>query len=195
MRSFRASLIVVGLVAGMLVLAVGSAAHAARMGAAKPAVSMLASPARVEPGRRMTVSATVSGAALCTLSSAPRVAGLPVTTGCADGTFSHEVALPARSREKGTRYRVKLKAVGAGGKNVATTTVEVEGSETVASELVSGAEESSCALIPTGHIECWGGDSFGQLGNGREVEAVFQPVEVVGITDAIQVSAGDDDTC
>ena len=193
MQTFRGTPTLVGLVAVVLALAVGGVAYAAR-GAAKPAVSMLATPARVGPGSRVTVSATVSGAALCTLSSAPRVAGLPVTTSCEGGTFSHEVLLPARSRKNRTRYRLKLKAAGAGGKDVAITTVEVEGSETVASELVSGFE-GSCALIPTGHIECWGSDWNGQLGNGTEEEAVFQPAEVLGITDATQVSAGSSDTC
>src|SRR5208282_4326254 len=131
MRSFRAALMVVAVLAGVLALAVSGVAYAARRSGAKPSVSMLATPGRVRSGSAVTVSATVSGATMCTLSSAPRVAGLPVTLSCEGGSFSHDIVLPGRSAKRNTRYKLKLKAVGPGGSDIASTTVEVEISGTV----------------------------------------------------------------
>jgi alpha-tubulin suppressor-like RCC1 family protein len=53
----------------------------------------------------------------------------------------------------------------------------------------------TCALLATGHIKCWGA-SIG-LGNGsyagHEGESI--PVAVVNIADAVQITAGNTDTC
>ena len=52
----------------------------------------------------------------------------------------------------------------------------------------------TCALLSTGHIDCWGYNSSGQLGNGTVFESDIA-VEVSGITDATQVTAGEHHTC
>jgi hypothetical protein len=67
----------------------------------------------------------------------------------------------------------------------------------------AGKDEHVCALLATGHIDCWGLNSWGQLGNdasGPEACEEAQPcsatpVEVQGISGAIQVSAGPGYTC
>jgi alpha-tubulin suppressor-like RCC1 family protein len=58
---------------------------------------------------------------------------------------------------------------------------------------VSGAEQA-CALLSTGHVDCWGSNSSGELGNGTTVGS-DTPVEVDGISNAKQVSAGFGFTC
>jgi alpha-tubulin suppressor-like RCC1 family protein len=45
-----------------------------------------------------------------------------------------------------------------------------------------------------GTIQCWGANSFGQLGNGA-VAATSNAVSVSGMTDALQVAVGESHTC
>jgi alpha-tubulin suppressor-like RCC1 family protein len=50
----------------------------------------------------------------------------------------------------------------------------------------------SCALLSTGHVECWGPNWSGDLGVGSAPPEFFQsvvPMEVVGISDAVQLSS------
>jgi alpha-tubulin suppressor-like RCC1 family protein len=67
----------------------------------------------------------------------------------------------------------------------------------------AGKDEHVCALLGTGHIDCWGPDSWGQLGNGTPGPEACEeaqpcsatPVEAQGISGATQVSAGVGNTC
>ena len=54
--------------------------------------------------------------------------------------------------------------------------------------------DHSCALIPSGTIECWGYNDDGELGNGTQADS-NTPVTVSGIANATQVAAGDFGTC
>ena len=54
---------------------------------------------------------------------------------------------------------------------------------------ISGGYASSCAVLTNGTVECWGSNSYGQLGNGTTVSTTT-PVAVTGITNAVQVSVG-----
>src|SRR5690606_9997584 len=61
---------------------------------------------------------------------------------------------------------------------------------------ITAGFEHTCALRSTGQIACWGDNTHGQLGNSMpNSTGVPRPVGVVGITDAIQVSAGLVHTC
>jgi cysteine-rich repeat protein len=60
---------------------------------------------------------------------------------------------------------------------------------------VTAAQYHSCALLSTGGIKCWGLDDQGQLGNGATIGYQYAPTDVVGITDAVAVSAGLYHTC
>jgi alpha-tubulin suppressor-like RCC1 family protein len=56
----------------------------------------------------------------------------------------------------------------------------------------------SCALLSYGGIECWGRNNYGQLGNPTSYgtsTAVSTPVAVTGITNAVQIEAGEYHTC
>jgi alpha-tubulin suppressor-like RCC1 family protein len=64
---------------------------------------------------------------------------------------------------------------------------------------VSVGQEHACALISDGTVWCWGDNYAGELGNGTVSvganQDILSPVNVVGLNDAIQISAGDDFTC
>jgi alpha-tubulin suppressor-like RCC1 family protein len=72
------------------------------------------------------------------------------------------------------------------------TPVEVQGLVDVTEIGASGSD--SCALLSTGHIDCWGGNLYGQLGNGT-IEGSDTPVEVLGLAGATQVAAGREYSC
>lgn len=87
-----------------------------------------------------------------------------------------------------------------GGRQARTPTpalVEIEGPVVA----VSAGRWHTCAVLEDGTVQCWGENRFGQLGNPRkrgpdDVNSfVSTPVGVVGVTSAIQVSAGGDSTC
>jgi alpha-tubulin suppressor-like RCC1 family protein len=58
---------------------------------------------------------------------------------------------------------------------------------------VAAAGDTSCALLATGLVQCWGDNSTGQLGNGTTTSSVA-PVSVVGVTNAISVTEGGNGT-
>ncbi|MBI5607326.1 MAG: hypothetical protein HY902_00430, partial [Deltaproteobacteria bacterium] len=62
---------------------------------------------------------------------------------------------------------------------------------------VSAGNMHACAVLSTGKIRCWGSHSNGQLGFGGAADSAphFDPVEVSGISTAIDVSAGHLHTC
>jgi alpha-tubulin suppressor-like RCC1 family protein len=61
---------------------------------------------------------------------------------------------------------------------------------------VTGSEDHRCALLSAGGVDCWGVDAYGELGNGiTTLEETWNPVAVSGLSNAVAVSAGLDDTC
>jgi alpha-tubulin suppressor-like RCC1 family protein len=52
----------------------------------------------------------------------------------------------------------------------------------------------TCAMLSDGSIQCWGNNSYGQLGNDTTTSSSV-PVTVSGITNAVAVAAGYDHTC
>jgi alpha-tubulin suppressor-like RCC1 family protein len=52
----------------------------------------------------------------------------------------------------------------------------------------------SCALLSSRRVKCWGGNNWGELGNGRKANSAT-PVPVKVITNATAISAGNDYTC
>ena len=65
---------------------------------------------------------------------------------------------------------------------------------------VSGGRRHACALLSTGSIKCWGKAENGQLGNGSTTgnssgNNQTIPVDVSGISNAINISAGLHESC
>ena len=106
--------------------------------------------------------------------------------------------------------------LGDGSTTNAHTPVEVHGI-TNATEVVAGRYHA-CAVLSSGRVDCWGEDNFGQLGDGTssgpetcvivypgkgrkqeperiEYSCSMVPVEVQGITDATEASAGFSYSC
>ncbi|MEI8258528.1 MAG: hypothetical protein WCJ30_22880 [Deltaproteobacteria bacterium] len=66
---------------------------------------------------------------------------------------------------------------------------------TSAVELAAG-DEHSCARLHDGTVQCWGLDVWGQIGDGhQEAAARRSPVQVVGVTNAAALYAGNDTNC
>lgn len=78
----------------------------------------------------------------------------------------------------------------------------VSASDDYFDDIENGAEGFTCAVLRSGRIKCWGEKGSGQLGNlaahyghyGLE-ERSLTPVQVSGITNATQVSAGNRHAC
>lgn len=79
-----------------------------------------------------------------------------------------------------------------------TTTSRHEPAEvsglTDATQLAAGTNHI-CAVRASGGVACWGSNSSGQIGIGTVTPPMPSPRAVVGIGDAVQVSAGSDHTC
>ena len=181
--------------AAFLLVCLCAGGQSAYAGGPKPVISELAaSPATVFSGGTTTVSASVSGATSCTLSASKAVSGLPATFACEGGSVSREVTMPTNTGTKSAKYKLTLAATGAtGGPSKAKITVTVGGPKAVG---VTAAEHDTCALLADRHIDCWGEERDGALGNGKKSKKPQNtPAEVQGISDAVQVSAGREDTC
>jgi alpha-tubulin suppressor-like RCC1 family protein len=73
-----------------------------------------------------------------------------------------------------------------------TTPVTVRGM-TSATAIAAGGE-TTCALLASGAVQCWGAGDSGQLGNGFNGWSPI-PVSVTGIGTAIAVTAGESHSC
>jgi alpha-tubulin suppressor-like RCC1 family protein len=178
------------------IVALGSAA-ASQAKTAKPVVSgLVASPASVASGGTTSVSAAVTGAVECTLASTKPLQGLPVTVPCESGSVSRSIEMPINSGKKSLEYKLMLTATGAGGSAKAKTTVVLlDKSESPGDGrgLAAGAE-FTCGVLATGHVACWGLNTYGELGNGNKTSSDV-PVEVQGVNDVTQVTAGSAHAC
>jgi alpha-tubulin suppressor-like RCC1 family protein len=58
---------------------------------------------------------------------------------------------------------------------------------------ITAGDGDACALLSSGSVDCWGGNSWGSLGDGSTTSRAA-PVRVLGLTTASQISAGYD-TC
>lgn len=61
-------------------------------------------------------------------------------------------------------------------------------------EVAAGLGLHACGRLETGGVQCWGANGSGQLGNNSLVNSAI-PVNVVGITTAVQITAGDNHSC
>jgi alpha-tubulin suppressor-like RCC1 family protein len=71
--------------------------------------------------------------------------------------------------------------------------VPVSGLSTAAVGLAAGRDHT-CAVLADGSGRCWGGNAFGQIGDGTTTGRVL-PMAVNGLTNAVAIAAGGDHTC
>lgn len=82
--------------------------------------------------------------------------------------------------------------LGDGGQTYSTGTPRVVPDSSDLVELEAGGEHT-CGLAADGHVECWGYDRWGQVGNGPA--GSIGPSVVAGIDDAVEVAAGAQHSC
>jgi len=73
-----------------------------------------------------------------------------------------------------------------------TTPVAVAGVSGVVA--IEAGYYHTCALLATGGIRCWGGNEYGQLGNGTTTNSL-SPVSVVGLADVRSISLAGNESC
>ena len=59
---------------------------------------------------------------------------------------------------------------------------------------VATGYQYSCAVLTSGSVQCWGINSYGNLGNNSKTSSSV-PVTVTGITNATAVAAGSASSC
>lgn len=187
----RLGLVIAAAAIGSL-LSVGAGTAAA--GGPKPVISNFsAAPAVVASEGTTVVTATVTGAKECELSSKPAVAGLPATVSCEAGSVERPLTMPVNATKKPAKYKLELSAIAAGGgKAKAKFTVMVTGLSNAVS--LAAGDFQTCALLASQHLACWGDNGSGQLGDGTTTSTDTPATEVAGIT-ATQVTAGGGHTC
>jgi large repetitive protein len=121
------------------------------------------------------------GTAPYTISATSLPAGLTFTDGVISG-------IPTTA---GTNTPVELTVTDAHSKT-ATTTL---GLTVVKPKTEAAGANHSCAITPSGGVECWGSNTAGQLGDNTTINRTY-PVRVSGLSGpAISVSAGGTHTC
>ena len=74
-----------------------------------------------------------------------------------------------------------------------TIPVTVSGITTATSIALGGGH--SCAVLTSGTVMCWGHNSMAQLGDGISYQDRSTPFEVSGITNAVSIALGGDNSC
>ena len=86
--------------------------------------------------------------------------------------------------------------LGDGTKTQATTPVSVSGIDgtTVQATAIAAGYRHSCVLLADKTVQCWGDNTYGQLGDGSTIQSIT-PVTVIGITTAAELVAGSQHSC
>ena len=116
-------------------------------------------------------------------------AGVAVLTG-SPGSLSAVACFPAPlgtfSAKAGQTYHIVVADTsgGSGG----TLNLSVGSLEAPTIGAISAGSNSACALTSGGGVKCWGGNGFGQLGDGTTTNS-FTPVDVSGLSSGVTAIA------
>jgi alpha-tubulin suppressor-like RCC1 family protein len=120
------------------------------------------------------------------------VVGLPAASRISAGIGDHECAIVTRGRlycwgsndslQLGTMFFTN-----------SATPLAVASLPPV-SAVATGSHHTCAVVTTTGGVECWGSNTYGELGNGTTTQSAT-PVTVSGLTGAVSVTAGDEFSC
>ncbi len=77
--------------------------------------------------------------------------------------------------------------------SMTATPQQVDGFRRV--EQVGMGLDHTCVRLDDATVHCWGTNEHGQLGIGADVDAVWTPTEVPGLTDVVELAIGDNHNC
>jgi alpha-tubulin suppressor-like RCC1 family protein len=174
---------------------------------AKPVIGGLSAyPRTVASGGTAGISATVTAAATCTLSSpkSKPIAGLEGSFPCGEGSAMRVVAMPQNKGKQPVTYTLTLTVHAALGKAEAKAKVAItvlpEETQYSDKQLIAAGFLSTCAVLTQGtergRVLCWGSRALGDLGDeGAQSGYSSTPVAVANINNAVEVAAGGEHTC
>jgi alpha-tubulin suppressor-like RCC1 family protein len=157
-----------------------------------------------------TITATLTGATSCSITSIPAALSGTGSVACAAGSVSRVLAFPLNTATKKiVKYKVTLTATGAGGTKAKKAVVRVGpsaggslgGGKGPGRRAVASDGYGYCAILSTGHVDCWGDNANGELGNGtiggpgNENGGYDTPQPVARISDAASVVGGTGGYC
>src|SRR5712691_499738 len=175
-------LVIAGLGSSVALVGTTSAGAALVRPASAPTVTsfkVTPSPVRASGGE-VTATAKVRSAQTCTFSIKPKVTGFPVSRRCASGTVTATVRFPPNRSISTRRFTIKVSARG-GGHVVSKSKTLTQPPLTLGGvKALVGQGQSYCALLTSGRVDCWGFNSFGQLGDGK-TKSSSRPVAVTGV--------------
>ena len=157
-----------------------------------------------EPEASTTTVAPTSTAVPTTTTSPPPTTSSPTTTTTAPPPALPEYDIAAGVNHSCTLNEGRVLCWGSNlhgqlgnGESGATaySSVPVEAQGIADAVAVGAGWEHTCAVHATGEVSCWGDDTSGELGNGITADSIPVPVKVIGLDDAIDVTAGDWHTC
>jgi hypothetical protein len=143
-------------------------------------------------GLMLPLAALLAPAATATASAAaaPRPAALSLTT---DLDSSYCVVLRSGGAEC-WGYNLDGDLGNGGDETASYVPVAVEG-VSGATALASDDENSYCAILHSGHVECWGNNDDGALGNGSSKRSSNVAVRVPNLSTATGIWGGDSSYC
>jgi alpha-tubulin suppressor-like RCC1 family protein len=86
--------------------------------------------------------------------------------------------------------------LGNGSQDAVLGAVQVVGIST--GQAPAAGDAFNCAILTSGNVVCWGTNAVGQLGDGKDAAVEPRsviPVQVSGITDAVELSLGESHAC
>ena len=195
----KARIVVAAALLGVLASAVPAGAAPTAKGPKPTVTDFTATPTTLyDNGGMVTLSAVVSNATNCILSSKPAVKGLPAKIACSNGVVTEGLVLPVNTGKKPVVHTFVLQVTGTKKVKAKPVTVTVE---TTAPPYLPGVRsivgngQSDCAVLASGAVACWGYNDVGELGNGSVYgpdgnNGYDTPQYVTGLSGASAVTSG-----